>query len=451
MELPRGKLPRVAAFLVTVLLVVAGTAVGPYVATLGGQQPTAANYSEYAVSSVVPERAEATGHPSVDRRDDRGLVVIDRTHLNRFTRDEIQPLVDAVTEAGYRVEFLSGTDSMDVALSRADAFVVVDPGTAYTGDEADRVESFVDRGGRLVLMGEPTYLAITGGFASTARNQLSSLSTEFGIEFGSDYLYNMERRDGHFQNVFANAAGDGPVVDGVDRAAFYTATQVTSPAGTPLLVATDRTRNSRNDATGDYTLALRQGNVLAVGDTTFLERANSNVVDNEQFIGNVAEFLVTGERERTLLEYPAVVDRDPTVSYTSPELLEAGQGLGADLRAPGRQPTVTLATGDVSDEVDVLVTTYEYLRTHTVGDTGITLSGGEVSVPGYESDTEGIVVVRAPAEGRYDLVVAADTAERADRGVDILTSDEVEQYTVGDRTAVVRTAAASAPDFNQTG
>ncbi|NIS29664.1 MAG: DUF4350 domain-containing protein, partial [Actinobacteria bacterium] len=61
---------------------------------------------------------------------------------------------------GYEVELLEARDDFDRELSRADAFVVIDPGVSYSDAEATRVEAFVDRGGRLLLVGEPTQAAI---------------------------------------------------------------------------------------------------------------------------------------------------------------------------------------------------------------------------------------------------------------------------------------------------
>lgn len=437
-------------FVIVVVLVAAGAAAVPLL-DVGGGSDDPAEYAEYSTSNLVPERSSAGGIPSVERADDPGLVLIDRAHANRFREEDIQVLVSAITAAGYEVEFLRPTEDFDAALSRADAFLVVDPALRYTESDVDRVESFVDSGGRLVMLGEPTQAAINAAgplpTLSTARNRLATLSTRFGIEFGTGYLYNMETREGNFRNVFADPAGGGAVTDGIDRAVFYTATRVQVTDGSAALVAIDGTRNVRGDALGDYPVAVRAGNVVAIGDTTFLERDNYNVLDNDRLIGNLARFLTSGSRSRTIANYPATVAESPTIAYTSVGFLDAAQTVADDLRATGRTPTLSLRRGaGAGSGTDVLIASYDYLETHDVG-AGITARAGRVAVRGYESNTDGVIVFRAPADG-IDLVVAVDGQEQAERAAEILASGELDGFVIGDRTAVARTDAAVVQRFD---
>lgn len=447
MRTPPDSVTRAAVFVLVVVLVVAGVAAVPWLSiTLGGDQK--ANYPEYEASAIVPDRAPTDGVPQVDRADAAGVVLVDNAHANRFDEGDIQPLLTAIAASGYRIEFLGPTEDFDAALSRADGFLVVDPGFSYTRAEVDRVESFVDAGGRLVMLGEPTQATLTGSglfvTISTATNRLAPLSSRFGIEFGTGYLYNMQKNDGNFRNIFADPAERSPITRGLDRVALYTATRVSTTTGSGTLAAADGTRSVRGDTLGDYPVAAVSGNVLAVGDTTFIERGNYNVVDNERLIGNIARFLTGGSRSRTLLDYPHVVGEAPTVTYTSVALLDSAQVVASDLRDAGLRPTVSLRRGSgAAGEADILFTTNDYLEANAVGG-GITAQHGRIAVAGYESDASGVIVIRAPRNGP-DVIVVVDGPTRARRAARILTSGTLDQYLIDDRTAVVRTASAGPP------
>lgn len=438
-RLPRGRRARAVVLVLTVVVVVAAATAGPLLVDRD-RQPEETD--EYAVSALVPERAPAEGEVTVQPRDDPGVVLVDISHGNRMSQAEIKPLLQAITDAGYQVDLLEGGDDFDRSLSRADAFVVIDPSVGYDDEEVDRVEDFVERGGRLLLVGEPTTLQLATFALFQRVNRLTPLSTRFGLEFGEGHLYNMADNDGNHLNIFAEPAADGQLTQGVSRAALYTATRISVHEGEPLLVASDRTRSSRTDATGTYAVAAVNGNVLAIADGTFMRRGNFRVVDNEQLVANVVRFLVSGEKQRTLEDYPSIVSTEPTVRYTGPGLIDAAQTLSADLRASGHEPRVILTRRAVSpDETDVLVTTFDYLGRYGSLETGVRVSGGFVSVTGYNSATAGVAVVSAPAAG-YDLVIAAETPALAELAVEMLAEGSLREHLLDQRTAVVRTDEA---------
>lgn len=441
-RLPRGSTARAAVLVVTIIVVVAGVSIGPGVFDIAEPDGEPA----YDVSELVPERAASTGEVAVERRNETGVVLIDIAHGNRMSQAEIKPLLAAITDAGYEIDLLERGDSFDRSLARADAFVVIDPSVGYSDDEVTRVEAFVDRGGRLLLVGEPTTSDIVGFSLVERVNRLTPLSSPFGFEFGEAYLFNMGRNDGNHLNVFVEPAGRDRLTRGVDRAAFYTATRINIREGRPLLVASDGTRSSRTDATGTFAVAAVNGNVLALADGSFLRLGNFNVVDNEALVRNVVGFLVSGEKRRSLDTYPTFVSADPVVRYTRPALVDAAQDLATDLRAAGAEPTLRLRQKPVSpNDTDVLVTTFAYLEEHGQLGTGIRVTDGVVGVRGYSSPTQGIIVVRAPANG-YDLVVVADTPARAERAVHLLTEGTLRDHLLDPRTAVVRTGGVVAPE-----
>lgn len=448
-RVPRSKRSLAAVFLLTVIVVIGATAAGPFLAQPPG---TAPDTPEYDTASLVPDRVATDGSIEGATRTESGTVLIDLLHSNRVSKDALEPFTSAIQAAGWNVEYAESGDNFETALSRADALVVIDPGREYAPRQVDRVETFVENGGRVMMAGEPRQLAIrqAGLFAVVVQqeNNLGPLATRFGITYGDSYLYNMESNDGNFKHIFGQAR-DGPeLVTGVEEMAMYVATTVRTSEGTSLVEAEPGTTQDRTGASGEYSLAVQNGNVVAVGDKSFIQRGNYKAADNDQFLGNVVSFLTAADRRRTLLDYPAIVDRSPSVRYTSLGLLDAAQEVTADLKAsrPG-QPRVVLEQDRVAaDETDVLITTFDYLNRNPGLGTGIEVADGDVSVPGYESDTEGVYVIHKPTSG-YDLVVAADTAERAEEAVDRVTaSGGLEEHAISDSTVVVRTDDAEVPE-----
>jgi hypothetical protein len=57
-----------------------------------------------------------------------------------------------------------------------------------------------------------------------------------------------------------------------------------------------------------YTVAARTGNVTVVGDASFMTAENYRAYDNEVFVGNLAEFLLGGERAEAPRPRPTPVD-----------------------------------------------------------------------------------------------------------------------------------------------
>jgi len=436
----RSALPRIAVVVVVALVVVvASIAIPPALAP--STSVNAVENPEYNLSNIVPEEPDASGEVTVEESSDRGTALVDLAHGNRITEEEIQPLTAAIRDAGYRVEFLETTLGIRQRLAEADAFVVIDPGSSYSNSEINAVESFVENGGRLAMFGEPTQGAVAGplGGVVLQTNEIETLADRFKIDFGSGYLFDMQSNDGIYRNIFATPDGQDGVVSGVDRVAMHTATRVSVRDGRTVLTASDGTRLSRGDDPGSYAVGVRSGNVLAFGDATFLTGGNYQVVDNERLIGNVVSFLVSGDRRRSLLEYPGNVAPNPSIRYTSAELLGSAQSLGLDFRERGEAPSLVLETGRVTpSETDVLVTTFADLDNGTTRGTGISVTDEAVLVPGFSGAREGLAVVHAPRDGEIDVVIAADTASNAEEAASILADRGLFEYAVSNSTLVIR-------------
>ncbi|MDY6765551.1 MAG: DUF4350 domain-containing protein, partial [Halobacteria archaeon] len=370
--------------------------------------------------------------------------LIDTSHSNRFETEDIRPLISAIIRSGYRVEFTSFSSDLESKLSKADAFVVIDPGTDFSEEEARAIKSFVQDGGRLVMIGEPNRMEVGALTLTTIRNHLTSLSSEFGIEFGTGYLYNMqtEFRDGNHQNIFSVPKGESSFAQGIDRTVFYTATQVEAEGGNTVLVSEEGTQNSRSNNAQTYGTAVIKGNVMAIGDKTFLKEGRHNVADNEKLITRIVEFLVTGERDRHLSDYPYIIEENPTVAFTSPELLSSAQELGNGLQGEGINPTITLKKQGIRPtNTDILITTFDFMRKSNMSVSGVEVTTIDnttrFSVSGvYEANATDVGVIRSFDNG-FDLVIIVDSPSKASDIVDILNDGEIDKYVIKRNIAVV--------------
>lgn len=309
--------------LVLTVAVVLALAAGSATLLQGGEEREPLQNPEYNPDEVVPQTLAATGtveaNPS-PAADDTGTVVIDRGHSNRFTRGDIEPLVDALVREGYNVEFYTDGD-LATALEDADAFLVIDPASEYLTGDVDDVRQFTGNGGHLVMIGEPDRTAVSASlFGTSVANQesrLTTLASRYRMSVDTQYLYNQEHADGTFKHVIARPTDDGSL-DGVDQAAVYTAAAVTAEDGTVLLRSAPETYKSGSDeVTGEFPIMVQRNNVLLLGDKTFMRGDRYRVADNEQVVAYVAEFMIEGDYEAPP-DGEADSGTEPTANETTP-------------------------------------------------------------------------------------------------------------------------------------
>lgn len=290
-----GERVLVAALVAAVVVVGAGL-----MPAFGGpdrSQASGPEHPEYDVDRLAPDRLAAAGEPDPDG--DVGVVLFDQSHGNRFATEDVAPLTRAITEAGGEVRFTGAGGALQAQLDGADVLVVVDPAQEYEEEEVQAIETFVDEGGRVLVLGEPNRRAIqregVGPALTTQRSQLASLSTAFGISFGTQYLYDMEANDGNFKAIVTGPpdGADAPAVEGVERVAMYTAAAVDVERGTVLLRTAPTAERVDGGPADGFPVAVTTagGAVMAVGDTTFLADENADVGDNDVFVERIVEFM----------------------------------------------------------------------------------------------------------------------------------------------------------------
>ena len=285
------------------------------------------------------ERIEAVDIPASSNFVDEpevgdGFVLLDQAHDNFFTLDEIGYLDGRLAARGHELRAYEFGD-LASALRSVKAFVVIAPQTPFMPDEIMAVRDFVARGGRLLLIGDPTRFTVfveEDLFTFTVdivsdKIPLNSLANEFDIIFNADYLYNTSENEGNFRNIILHDSGlgEGEFTDSLDQLVFYGSHSLqVGPDGRSLLRGDDNTWSSDTDRPGGLTLAAssENGRVLALGDIHFLTAPYYTVYDNAQFIARVADFL-TDEADRafTLADFPYFYSDDVNLVYIgSPDL-----------------------------------------------------------------------------------------------------------------------------------
>jgi hypothetical protein len=133
------------------------------------------------------------------------------------------------------------------------------------------------------------------GQLTTTRSQLTELGSAFGISFDTAYLYDMQASDGGFKNVLAAPAegANGPLTDGVEQVALYTAAPVSVADGQVVLRTSPSARMESRSSARSFPVAVLAGggNVLAIGDTGFLREGTAGVADNEVLLERIVEFM----------------------------------------------------------------------------------------------------------------------------------------------------------------
>lgn len=242
------------------------------------------------------------------------VVVLDNVHGNQFELDEVQVLLDLFNAAGSQVLTVDNA-YMPLApvLKYADVYITIAPTLPFDAGDVTLLARFVDRGGRLLVITDPTRNGYEASLFDLEDAPLDAdvraanpLLQPFGMAFASDYVYNIVENEANYRNVKFSDFSDSPLTRGLSDVVLYAAHSVNALSGTPLLWGGEAVFSSRTDAGGRLAPAAlsANGQVLALGDVTFMTAPYHQVADNGLFIARIAEFLLDGERTYTLDDYP---------------------------------------------------------------------------------------------------------------------------------------------------
>lgn len=279
----------------------------------------------------TPEGSEFVDEPEMME----GLVLLDRAHGNNFTLEDIAYLDGRLAARGVELLPFDGGD-LSLALRTVNAYLVITPLSEFAPEEILAVRRFVGRGGRLLLVGDPTRFNlifdendIFGLNPTLEADQipLNSLANEFDIAFNGDYLYNTVENEGNFRNIILRQEGfaENGLVEGLDKLVFYSSHSLqVGSTGKALITADDDTWSSTTDRPGGLVLAAagQDGQVLALGDIHFMTQPYFTVYDNGRFIAQIADFLAQSTGRRLVLsDFPYFFHNPVNLVYTGgPEL-----------------------------------------------------------------------------------------------------------------------------------
>lgn len=274
---------------------------------------------------ATPQTNEFIDEP---RAEGSGFVLLDTSHANFLEDKDVTYLDSRLSLRGYQL-IRFGSGDLATALRGVTAFVVIAPMERFNAEEIAAVRDFVERGGRLLLVGDPTRFNLIFSedlfsFTYTVENDdiaLNSLANEFDIIFNGDYLYNTAENEGNFRNILINGTGLGEsdLTEDLEQLAFYGAhSLIVGRSGRTLLTADDNTASSATDRPGNLALAVMSADdrVLALGDIDFLATPYYTSFDNSQFVARIADFLVAAEaRQFVIRDFPFFYDNAVDLVY----------------------------------------------------------------------------------------------------------------------------------------
>lgn len=265
-----------------------------------------------------------------------GRVLIDLGHANNLEVDDLTPLRDRLIARGANMQTYDGLIvSLESRLRGAVALIVAAPTLSFTPLEVTAVVDFVKDGGRVLLIADPTRpvaVAEEQGtldltevfFPDSAIPAVNSVASPLGVVYFDDYIYNLVDNEGNYRNVkLAIENGDHPLAEELETVVFFAAHSLRSD-GVTLFQGDENTFSSLRTGEGGLTAAAlsANGGVLALGDLTVLTAPYHTVQDNDQFLSNVADWLMSAERVWDLRDFPYLFRRPVDLVQVSGDSLD---------------------------------------------------------------------------------------------------------------------------------
>jgi hypothetical protein len=290
-----------------------------------------------------------------------GTVLVDLAHGNHVQMAELNVLQARLAARGQRLLPVFDIEDLERQLRHAQALAIISPAYDWMPDEIQLVQRFVEKGGRLLLVTDPSRFDVIydeWGYylgLDTDVSHVNDLASRFGFVFQDDYLYNTVDNEGNFRNIILTDFADEQLTGGLERLVFFAAHSLSSeePA---LLTAGGETRSSTSENIEDLTVGLlvADGAVLALGDLTFLTEPNNAVSDNDRFVANIADFFSGAQRRYELADFPHFFGEEVHLIYAdapllNSDLVQEGSALQSRLAEHGKTLTVQAEEDETSD------------------------------------------------------------------------------------------------------
>jgi hypothetical protein len=332
----------------------------------GAQRPAVARpdlsqVAEPALAAQAFEDRPTAGKP--------GTVLVDLAHENRVQMAELSVLQARLADRGQRLEPLADAADLGEGLRYARALIVASPGAAWKTDEIEQVVRFVAKGGRLLLVTDPSRYQVLydewGDFAALDADvaHINSLATRFGLVFQADYLYNTLDNEGNYRNIRLTDFTPHALTEGLEQVVLLGTHSIVAQEGA-LVWTGGETRSSSSERAGPLTVAAlaADGQVLGLGDLSFLLEPYNTLYDNDRLIANIADLLAGAGRRYELQDFPFFFEREVDLVYAGDLLNQAllaplnrledlleERGLSPALRADEDQDRDTVLLGLYGD------------------------------------------------------------------------------------------------------
>ncbi len=241
----------------------------PKLKTPGFEQIIAPVYEPVEFVDSIPEKK-------------KGKVVVDLAHNNNFSLSELNVLFLRVLSRGFTIELQRSAWELKGSLSDANALIIICPKKDFSKETIKAIDEFVGRGKKVLLIGDPTRVS-----------EINSVSFGFNLIFEPDYLYNLKDYEANYRNIFVTKFTDNAVTKGLKKIVLYTTGSISSP-DLGIAFSDENTFSSLfpyRKSLSPIALA-KEGKVLAIYDLTFFAEPWNTVVDNNQLISNIADWLV---------------------------------------------------------------------------------------------------------------------------------------------------------------
>jgi hypothetical protein len=224
-----------------------------------------------------------------------GDIIVDLSHGNSVGPWILDVFTRLLTEEGLFVGYTENWEVLEESLNGTRALVVACPTEYYSQEEYEAINSWVVKGGTLILLGDASAEFLD---PTELQAPLNSLSNHWGIHYGNGYLYNVESNHGFYRNILIDNIRTSFISEGVNELVFYTCGPVYSKSR-GYASSSDTTYNSVTERSDNYDILAiyKVGNsrVVAFGDITWLMEPYINSGDNYKLLKNLVEAIASAE------------------------------------------------------------------------------------------------------------------------------------------------------------
>jgi protease-4 len=266
----------------------------PSISELNEKNPPPAVYYLYLPEDVYmqSETPQNEAHPTTNVTF-TGDVIVDVSHGNAIGPWILDVFTRLLTERDLFVGYVENWEELESSLNETSALVIACPSEYYSQEEFETIDSWVKKGGTLILLGDASSEFLD---PTVLQAPLNSLSNHWGIHYGNGYLHNVEKNYGFYRNIVIDNIRDSFISEGVNELVFYTAGPVYSRSR-GYASTSDNTYNSVTERADSYDVIaiykVGESRVVAFGDITWLMEPYINSADNYQLLENLVEAIAS--------------------------------------------------------------------------------------------------------------------------------------------------------------